>query len=345
MKDTDKLRALIPINSLRSENFQKLVEQTNIERVPPKETIFKTGDTDVDAIYLLEGEITLSGQKGSSDRVVVAGSEDARYALAQLKPRQYTGVAKTEAVVAHVDSEQLDRLLTMDQTAGYEVAEIDVEDSEWVFSMMRHPTFDKIPAASLGALFGRLSPIEVTAGQAVIKQGDPGDFYYIIKTGTAIVSRKSDKDGKVVMLSELNDGDGFGEEALVSGAPRNANVIAKTACMLMRLSKPDFDQLLREPLVKNVSLPEAKNLAQEGAALVDVRTEDEFSRGAIKGATNIPLYALRLKARTLDPKRKYVIYCQTGNRSATAAFLLSQRGFDVSVLRGGLNAMGHAAPS
>src|SRR5207237_8355271 len=98
-------------------------------------------------------------------------------------------------------------------------------------------------------------------------------------------------------LNELSDGDGFGEEALVSGAPRNANVISITAGTLMRLAKPDFDELLRQPLVHEVTLPEAQNVAKSGAALLDVRTEDEFARGAIKGAVNVPLYALRLKMR------------------------------------------------
>jgi rhodanese-related sulfurtransferase len=78
---------------------------------------------------------------------------------------------------------------------------------------------------------------------------------------------------------------------------------------------------------------------QSGAGLLDVRTEDEFKRGAVKGSVNVPLYVLRIKAANLDRSRRYVAYCQTGRRSCAAAFLLAQRGFDVAVLRGGLNAI------
>lgn len=342
MADTELLlKTLIPINALREENLAQLLTHTSISQVPAKQTVFRLGDTDGDTIYLLQGEMTLVPQRGA-DRVVSSGASDARYALAQLKPRQFTGIAKTAATIARVDSKLLDRLLTMDQTAGYEVSEIDSEDSEWVFHMMRHPTFERLPASNLSALFGRLTPVEVKAGQVIIRQGDAGDFYYIIKSGRVGVSRKSETDGKVVVLSELKEGDGFGEEALVSGAPRNANVIALTDATLMRLTKHDFDGLLRQPLVKLVSLPEAQQMVRAGAGLIDVRTEDEFHRGAIKGAANVPLYLLRLKAKLLDPERKYVVYCQTGSRSAAAAFLLAQRNFDVCVLGGGLDVMGRA---
>ena len=56
------------------------------------------------------------------------------------------------------------------------------------------------------------------------------------------------------------------------------------------------------------------------------------------GATNMPLNVLRLKSRLLDPGKTYIAYCDTGRRSATAAFLLKSAGLDVIVLDGGLNA-------
>jgi CRP-like cAMP-binding protein len=343
MADADILRALTPIASLRDENFKKLLASSRIEKLAAKQTIFKLGDNDKEAVYLLSGEVNLVPQSGP-ERMIVGGSPEAKYALAQLKPRQFTGVvAKGGATIARVDSALLDRLLVMDQTAGFvtgfEVEEIGGDDGEWVFGMMQHPTFERLPAASLSALFGRLSSVDVKPGQVIIRQGDPGDYYYIIKSGRVSVSRKSEKDGKVVVLSELKEGDGFGEEALVSGAPRNANVISLAPGTLMRLTKADFEELLREPLVKWVTLPEAQQLAKTGAGIIDVRTESEFTRGAIKGAVNIPLYMLRMKAKSLEPARKYVTYCETGARSAAAAFLLTQRGFDVCVLRGGLAAV------
>ncbi|MCI0400965.1 MAG: rhodanese-like domain-containing protein [Gammaproteobacteria bacterium] len=45
---------------------------------------------------------------------------------------------------------------------------------------------------------------------------------------------------------------------------------------------------------------------------------------------------LRLKAGGLDPRRKYIVYCDTGRRSSAAAFLLNQRGFNAYILKGGL---------
>ena len=342
MADIDLLKALIPINSLRPENLQQLLARTKIEKLPSKQTAFKIGDSDPEMVFLLEGEMNLAPKQGDG-RVIVGGTPEARYALAQLKPRQYTGSAtKAGATIARVDGALLDRLLTMDQTAGFEVEEIGGEDGEWVFRMMQHPAFERLPAESLSALFGRLEAVEVKPGQVIIRQGEPGDYYYIIKSGRYNISRKSDADGKVTVLTELKEGDGFGEEALVSGAPRNANVIALQPGLLMRLAKNDFNELLRAPLVKWVALVEAQNLAKSGVGIIDVRTEGEFARGAIKGAVNIPLNGLRVKAKSLDSVRKYVVYCETGSRSAAAAFLLSQRGFDVSVLQGGLSGANRA---
>ncbi|MEK7222661.1 MAG: cyclic nucleotide-binding domain-containing protein [Pseudomonadota bacterium] len=342
--DKDILETLVPINSLTPENFRELANQAVIERFPAGSQLFKQGDHDSLSIYLLSGEVDLSSTNTNLSLHVAAGTDEARYALAQLKPRQYTGTAKTPVTVARVDGQLLDRLLTWDQTTGYEVTEFDgSQDTEWMMRMLRGATFQQLPPSNINALFARFAPVEVKAGQAIIRQGEPGKYYYIIKTGKVSVSRKADKTGKVSLLAQLGDGDGFGEEALLSGAPRNASVVMLTDGVLMQLTKKDFDELMREPLVKWVTLDEAKTQAQAGARLLDVRTEDEYRNGTIKGSVNLPLYLLRLKAASLDPKSHYIVFCQTGSRSCAAAFLLSQRGFEVSVLRGGLGGLSRAA--
>jgi len=342
--DKDILQTLVPINSLTPENFRELANQAIIERLPAESQLFKQGDHDSLSIYLLSGEVDLTSTSTNLSLHVKAGSDEARYALAQLKPRQYTGTASTPVTIARVDGHLLDRLLTWDQTTGYEVTEFDgSQDTEWMMRMLRGATFQQLPPSNINALFARFAPVEVKAGQAVIRQGEPGKYYYIIKTGKVSVSRKADKTGKVSLLAQLGDGDGFGEEALLSGAPRNASVVMLTDGVLMQLTRKDFDELMREPLVKWVTLDEARAQAQAGARLLDVRTEDEYRNGTIKGSVNMPLYLLRLKAASLDPKSHYIVFCQTGSRSCAAAFLLSQRGFEVSVLRGGLGGLSRVA--
>jgi len=340
--DKDILKTLVPINSLTPENFKELADHAVIDRLPAASKLFTQGDHDNYSIFLLSGEVALTSANTELSLDVVAGSGDSRYALAQLKPRQYTGTAKTPVTIAKVDGGLLDRLLTWDQTTGYEVTEFDgSQDTEWMIRMLRSETFQKLPPANINALFARFEPVELKSGQVIVRQGDPGDFYYIIKTGTVSVSRKADPSGKVSMLGQLKEGDGFGEEALLSGTPRNATVVMVMDGVLMRLARKDFDELMREPLVKWVSLDQAKVLVRAGAMLLDVRIEDEYRHGTIKGSVNLPLYLLRLKAASLDPQRHYITFCQTGSRGCAAAFLLSQRGFDVSVLRGGLGGLTH----
>jgi len=338
----DQFRHLIPLNSLSEDNLVELARRTEIEDAGAGQTVFREGETDSNSIYLLSGSILLKSKELGSERLVDAGTDAARYALAQLKPRQYSGVVERDATIARVQSSLLDRLITLEQSVqagGIEVVEFDDSgDSDWMMTLLRQEAFQQLPAANISSLFARFEPIEVKAGQAIIRQGDRGDFYYLIREGRANISRKADS-GKVVMLGELGVGQGFGEEALLAGAPRNATVVMLTPGVLMRLGSEDFNALLKAPLVRTVTLSEARALAQFGAGLLDVRTEDEFHNGTIKGSVNLPLYLLRMKAPLLDVSRKYVALCETGSRSTAAAFLLTERGFEVYVLAGGLNAL------
>src|SRR5262249_8803616 len=79
------------------------------------------------------------------------------------------------------------------------------------------------------------------AGALVIGQGERGDKFYIIQAGEASVA----KDG--VLIATYREGDFFGETALVTGAPRSADVRAKTALVLLAVEKHDFLSFRRGP--------------------------------------------------------------------------------------------------
>jgi rhodanese-related sulfurtransferase len=76
-------------------------------------------------------------------------------------------------------------------------------------------------------------------------------------------------------------------------------------------------------------LPPAKvaKLIEAGALIVDVRTRLEAKLGIAKGATNIPLRALKRHIDTLPRDRDIVLYCGTGARAGVAKEVLDAAGF------------------
>jgi rhodanese-related sulfurtransferase len=56
----------------------------------------------------------------------------------------------------------------------------------------------------------------------------------------------------------------------------------------------------------------------------------------IRGAVNIPLISMRLKVKTMDAQKRYILCCETGRRSSAAAYILSENGISSSVLKNGL---------
>jgi len=74
-----------------------------------------------------------------------------------------------------------------------------------------------------------------------------------------------------------------------------------------------------------------------GAAIIDVRTEDEFMDGHYPNAVNIPVNEIMDRAEEIGPKDKPVIvYCESGSRSAYAAMMLKVEGFTDVTNAGGL---------
>jgi rhodanese-related sulfurtransferase len=204
-------------------------------------------------------------------------------------------------------------------------------------TLLSSKTFRRVPPANLQAIFMRMQQVPCSAGDVIIKQGDEGDFFYVITKGRCVVTRETPLSRDGIKLGDLGVGDTFGEEALIAGSRRNATVAMATDGALMRLAKQDFNRLLNEPLTDWIGHEEARTLVASGAQWLDVRLPSEFEAHHEPGAINIPLYFIRLKLNALDPQVTYIVCCDTGRRSSAAAFVLNERGLTTRVLRGGLN--------
>lgn len=73
----------------------------------------------------------------------------------------------------------------------------------------------------------------------------------------------------------------------------------------------------------------AKALVNSGAAVVDVRTGPEYDRGHVRGAMNIPLDRIAIRAAEFKQKKQAVICCcQSGSRSSSAVAILKKAGVE-----------------
>jgi CRP-like cAMP-binding protein len=335
------LSAFSPLDGLKNENRRALARKTVLRELGQGRLLFKEGDTDKRTYYLATGLVELL----SNGRIVGSirgGTPDARHALAPILPRRCTArVASEKIEYLSIDSDLLDVLLTWDQTGQYEVGELKAGNEaadDWMTMLLQSRAFHRIPPANLQAVFMRMQRMSYSAGDVIVRQGDEGDYFYVIVSGRCTVSRETPLNREGIKLAELGMGETFGEEALISGATRNATVAMLTDGVLMRLAKDDFNTLLNEPMLRWVDHDQAKEIVAKGGAWLDVRLPSEYEHWHLEPSINVPLYFIRLKLKSLDPAVPYVVICDNARRSSAAAYILSERGFDAYVLRGGVAA-------
>ncbi|HEX8988202.1 MAG TPA: cyclic nucleotide-binding domain-containing protein [Rhodocyclaceae bacterium] len=340
----DTLSRLQPLAGLGRTSLRSLVPLCNHERVPRHLNPFALKDWRDQVAYLVKGELKIDQPDGSS-MLYIGGTGDALYPLVSGGRTPRSSKAITDVELLRFNEDALDIFVTWDQLAiPAETAGAEGDDTDWhtrsgVFAAQNFVdgAFAGLPAAHIDALLRRFERVPVRRGEAVVRQGEPGDYYYVIDQGRGVVTR--DIGGVTVEVAQLKSGDAFGEEALVADGERNATVTMKTDGLLLRLGKADFVALLREPLLKRVSPAEAAAKVAAGAVYVDPRFPVEYRVDGLPGAINVPLNELRGAMAMLDPAKEYIVYCQSGRRSSAAAFLLSQKGYRASLLDGGLKAL------
>jgi hypothetical protein len=96
------------------------------------------------------------------------------------------------------------------------------------------PLFAELPAPAIEGLAAALRPVELSAGDVLIRQGDPGDAYFAIAAGEL----DAEQDGQ--WLGRYGRGEGVGEIALLRAVPRTATVTAHTAATVYRLDRDLF---------------------------------------------------------------------------------------------------------
>jgi NTE family protein len=105
--------------------------------------------------------------------------------------------------------------------------------------------FGEFDDTILNEIENQLVWIELDGGKTIIKEGDIGDSLYFVLSGR-LVATKKDIDGHEYTIGDIVRGETVGEMAIFTGEPRYATVTAIRDSVLVKLSKPLFEKVIRE---------------------------------------------------------------------------------------------------
>lgn len=330
------LSYFVPLNVLSGEHLK------TVDRYV-KEDIFVSGQTvaDGEAIsknhyFIVSGTVTVVGIRDMHKRIE-AGCKESHVSLVELVPAVQSIVAEEDSKILVVDRELLDSMLCWDQAAKYLALEVSGEremdeDATWINTLLASSLFHKVPPYNIKAIFNQFEPMVVQSGDVIIRQGEEGDTCYVIKEGSAKVLQSYPGESAPREVARLHAGRCFGEDALLNHTVRNATVVMETNGVIMALKKHDFFSLLREPEVTPIPYRKAEDYIVSGAQWLDVRSQEEFENYHLPEAFHLPIHLMSLKSRLMSKEQLYVAYCSTGQRAATATYLLRQMGFNVVAL-------------
>jgi tetratricopeptide (TPR) repeat protein len=88
--------------------------------------------------------------------------------------------------------------------------------------------------------------------EVIVREGDPGTSFFLIEEGEVEV-QTHDPSGKPLVLAQLGAGEFFGEVAVLTGKPRTATIVSKTAATVIEIAREDLDRIARQfPEVRTV---------------------------------------------------------------------------------------------
>lgn len=230
--------------SLEEDQFTQVLMALNEKPIPAQGTrVITQGDVG-DFFYVVEkGSFDIyvnksgrmeAGLNGMGDKVtsVGPGGSFGELALMYNAPRAATIISTApHSILWSLDRITFRRILLENTFKRRRMYEAFLEEV---------PILTALTTAERAKVADALQTHTFTPDETIIREGDPGDNFYIMESGTADVY----KNGEHGPIKTYNKGDYFGELALLNDKPRAATIVAKTKVIVASLGKDGFQRLL-----------------------------------------------------------------------------------------------------
>lgn len=352
--ELETLKHYVPFSELDDKYLEDALEHIQVKSLNKGEMLFKRGRSVAERFYLLSGRVDLidSNYNSTSLEADHAGIANT---LNPESPTRCSCIAKSPVEYFAIETEVLDRMVSWSESAAYasdqqdheqeqeaespsgedsaitgeiEVSSLADEDAtDWMSALLQSPLFNRIPMTQVQELFMRFKDVPAEKGDVVIKEGEKGDFFYVLASGKVRVTNHLQSVDVV-----LGPGSYFGEEALLGDTLRNASITMLENGVVKKLEAEDFEALLKAPILQYLETDELETIGK-AHKILDVKMPMEYRLFHVPGSINVPLSRLRISMEELGKANAYVVPDDAGSRAEIAAHLLCQAGFDAFILR------------
>jgi CRP-like cAMP-binding protein/Zn-dependent protease len=232
--------ALSAFQDLPVATLNDLAGRVQLRHLAAGEPVFRQGDR-ADAFYVVRrGLIHIEQEHPETGDVAILatlrrGESFGELGLLSVAPRAATARADAETELFMVDKSAFDHLLA---------AEMELPSFgptlQSLAELRALPPFRHLGTEPLAELLTHGGWVTAAPGTELVRQGAPGDAFYVIASGQADVVRDGER------IAHLGAGDHFGELALIGNEPRVASVVATTPMRAFRLEREGFDRVILE---------------------------------------------------------------------------------------------------
>ena len=249
---SDRIKAFRPKTPLiaagSEDQIRELLLFSEFHDVKPGETIFRQHDFSESLYMILDGavDISLKSRTGEEKSVGQKGPGEffGEMSLISGQRRSATVKAVSQARLLEVNRKPMLKLLHTTPPAK------EIVDKTFLANAFQTYLFPNLDRATLAHLSDHAKMLSVDKGKVIIKEGDPGDAFYFLRSGKVKVSKNH--EGQEIVLTYLSAGQYFGEMALMNDHPRMATVTAIDKVEVVQLLKEDFDFLKNQPRIKEI---------------------------------------------------------------------------------------------
>lgn len=254
------------------------------------QVVYNEGDQgdSFDIVYSGRARVVTKAEDGKelSLGILSPGDHFGEQALLTGEPRQTTVRAAGDLILLRLYKDNFDQLLKNHSDLQHYFSSY-ISDLALRNFIKQCTVFSPLQPSEMRSFLDAFEPFEVEEGHVIVREGDAGDAFYLIREGQVKVAKGS-LEGPP--LSLLSDGDFFGELALLTDGPRAASVIALSPTRLFKLSKGDFLRIIEDiPQVKDAILgvaagysSDVRDMLQTSQVLPATGTEDVQSFPAPK---------------------------------------------------------------